>query len=131
MWVAGTAPAPRSQLAIVRGKIRSFMLIACAGLALPACESPSPTVTGSGYGPGLPGTALTLRGEPAFKGGSRLGFPDPAHPPERVQWGHTPIRPGVDTRLLIVQAAPTRAAPARVPPTRQAATSPTKRRPRR
>jgi hypothetical protein len=110
-------------------KLSSLLLASWAALALSACESPSPTVNGTGYGAGIPRTTFILRGEPNEHGGTTLGFPDPAHPPESTQYGQAPLRPSVDTRPLIVQAAPIQ--PPRQTPTRQAASGRTKRRPSR
>jgi hypothetical protein len=67
------------------------LMIAAASLAVAgaSCERPGPAARGSGYGAGIPREAITLTGEPRFKGGSKLGFPDPAHPPEPLPWSHT------------------------------------------
>jgi hypothetical protein len=56
-----------------------------AGSVLGAsCERPSSGAAGSGYGAGIPRQAFTLRGEPSWQGGSKLGFPDPTRPPEKL-----------------------------------------------
>jgi hypothetical protein len=76
-------------LLAVKSTISLLATAALLALSGVSCERPGPEAHGSGYGVGIPRVAFTLTGEPRFKGGSKLGFRDPAHPPEPQPWSHT------------------------------------------